>query len=58
MHGKWAKARAQHKARTPPANAPRVYQHQTRRQVATRVQRAAGEALANLQRRQRQENKS
>jgi hypothetical protein len=53
---KWAKARAQDKARKQPSQAPVVGQSQTRKQVASRVQRAASEALAAL-RRQREDGR-
>ena len=54
----WAKVRA--KAKAEPTSLPRptsVYQSQTRKQVADRVQRAAGEALAALQDRQRSKDR-
>ena len=56
LKSKWAKARAQAKARKQPAQAPVVGQAQTRKQVASRVQRAASEALAAM-RRQREDGR-
>jgi hypothetical protein len=47
----WVKARAGAKAESTPSPRPTsVYQSQTRKQVANRVQSAAGEALAALRR--------
>jgi hypothetical protein len=47
----WVKARARAKAESTPSPRPTsVYQSQTRKQVANRVQSAAGEALAALRR--------
>ena len=59
MKTKWAKARAQAKARrVPPHYAGFTDQRLTPRQVAARVQRAAGEALADLYRRRREEGEA
>ena len=55
----WAKIR--HRAKTEPTRSPyasSAHQSQTRKQVATRVQRAAGDALAALRRHQREERGS
>ena len=55
MNLDWAQVRA--KARAPAAaRATSVYQSQTRKQIADRAQRAAGEALAALHR-QRSEDR-
>ena len=54
----WAKARARAKAESTPSPRPTsLYQSQTRKQVASRVQSAAREALAALLR-QREERHS
>jgi hypothetical protein len=53
-----ARVRAEAKAKRTPRARPRRDQNQTRKQVAVRVQRAAGEALAALKRRQIQEGQS
>lgn len=55
FRAKWARARAQAAARKPEAPSPTVDRLLTRRQIASRAQRAASEALAELYRRQREE---
>jgi hypothetical protein len=58
MTRNWAKERARAKAkRTPLPHTGFTDQRLTRKQVANRVQRAAGEALIDL-RRQREESRS
>jgi hypothetical protein len=57
MKSKWAKARAQAKVRQQPTEATIIGRSLTRKQVASRVQRAASEALADLRRRQQQKRR-